>query len=66
MSIDKESAEKILAHLDKDEIAQLACDLVNIPSPTGKEKGVAEFIMDWFKANGLRSVRQKSRQDSNS
>ena len=63
MSIDKESAEKVLTHLDRDELAQLGCDLVNIPSPTGEEKGIAEFILDWFKANGLRSVRQEVEVD---
>jgi len=63
MSIDKESAEKVLTHLDRDELAQLGCDLVNIPSPTGEEKGVAEFILDWFKANGLKSVRQEVEVD---
>ncbi len=63
MSIDKESAEKVLTHLDRDELAQLGCDLVNIPSPTGEEKGIAEFILDWFKANGLKSVRQEVEVD---
>ncbi len=59
MSLDKEAAKKVLAHIDRDELAQVACDLVNIPSPTGQEKGVAEYILDWFHANGLKAVRQE-------
>jgi len=63
MPIDKDAAKKVLAQIDGDELAQLACDLVNIPSPTGKEKAVAEFILDWFKANGLKAVRQEVEVD---
>ncbi|MBI4488827.1 MAG: M20/M25/M40 family metallo-hydrolase [Deltaproteobacteria bacterium] len=59
MPIDKEGAKKVLAHLDRDELARLSCDLVNIPSPTGQEKAVAEFILDWYKANGFKAIRQE-------
>jgi len=59
MTINKEWAPKVLAQIDRDELAQLGCDLVNLPSPTGQEKAVAEYILDWFKANGLRAVRQE-------
>jgi acetylornithine deacetylase/succinyl-diaminopimelate desuccinylase-like protein len=58
MPVDKQVAKQVLANLDKDELAQLACDLVNIPSPTGQEKAIAEFILDWYKANGLKAIRQ--------
>jgi acetylornithine deacetylase/succinyl-diaminopimelate desuccinylase-like protein len=58
MPVDKQVAKQVLANLDKDELAQLACDLVNIPSPTGQEKAIAEFILDWHKANGLKAIRQ--------
>jgi acetylornithine deacetylase/succinyl-diaminopimelate desuccinylase-like protein len=63
MALDKEIAKKVLAEIDRDELAQLGCDLVNIPSPTGQEKAVAEFILDWFKANGLKTVRQEVEVD---
>jgi len=46
MAIDVGLAKKVLAEIDRDELTQLACDLVNIPSPTGHEKAVAEFILD--------------------
>ncbi|TAJ80865.1 M20/M25/M40 family metallo-hydrolase, partial [bacterium] len=63
MAIDKEAAKKVLAHIDRNELAQLACDLVNIPSPTGQEKGVADYILNWFQANGLKAVRQEVEVD---
>jgi len=58
MSHDKDTAQKVLAQIDHDELAQLGCDLTSIPSPTGQEKAIAEFILNWFEANGLKAVRQ--------
>ena len=58
MAFDTDAAQKVLAQIDRDELAQLGCDLTSIPSPTGQEKAVAEFILAWFAANGLKAVRQ--------
>ncbi|MGE5306899.1 MAG: M20/M25/M40 family metallo-hydrolase [Alphaproteobacteria bacterium] len=58
MGVDREAANRVLAHIDRDELAQLGCDLTSIPSPTGQEKAVAEFILDWFRANSIKAVRQ--------
>ena len=58
MALDKEAAQKILAQIDREELAQLGCDLTSIPSPTGKENAIAEFILAWFEKNGLKAVRQ--------
>jgi len=58
MALDKKAAAHVLAQIDRDELAQLGCDLTNIPSPTGQEKAVAEFILDWYAASGLKAVRQ--------
>src|SRR5438445_2644616 len=58
MALDKDTAKKVLAQIDRDELAQLGCNLTSIPSPTGQEKAIAEFILAWFEANGLRAVRQ--------
>ncbi len=57
--MNKDDVRRILAQIDRDELAQLACDLTSIPSPTGQEKEVAEFIMAWFEGNGLKAVRQE-------
>jgi len=59
MAMNQEAAKKVLAQIDKGELAQLACELVNIPSPTGQEKAIAEFILGWYQANGLKAVRQE-------
>jgi acetylornithine deacetylase/succinyl-diaminopimelate desuccinylase-like protein len=58
MALDKQAAQKVLAQIDRNELAQLGCELTSIPSPTGKEKAIAEFILAWFAANGLKAVRQ--------
>src|SRR5205807_9874621 len=58
MALDQDAAKRILAEIDRDELAQLGCDLTSIPSPTGREKAIAEFILSWFAANGLKAVRQ--------
>ncbi|MDP2606124.1 MAG: M20/M25/M40 family metallo-hydrolase [Deltaproteobacteria bacterium] len=58
MAIDKQAASKVLAQIDRDELAQLGCDLTTITSPTGQEKAIAEFILHWFEANGIKAVRQ--------
>jgi acetylornithine deacetylase/succinyl-diaminopimelate desuccinylase-like protein len=58
MAIDKQAATKVLAQIDRDELAQLGSDLTTIPSPTGQEKAIAEFILHWFETNGIKAVRQ--------
>jgi acetylornithine deacetylase/succinyl-diaminopimelate desuccinylase-like protein len=58
MALDKAAAKNVLAQIDRDELARLGCDLTSIPSPTGQEKAIAEFILAWFESNGLKAVRQ--------
>jgi len=31
---------------------------LSIPSPTGQEKAIADYILAWFEANGIKPVRQ--------
>jgi acetylornithine deacetylase len=59
MPIDREAAGAVLAAIDRDELAQLGCDLVNHPSPTGQEAAVADFILEWYRANGIKPIRQE-------
>jgi acetylornithine deacetylase/succinyl-diaminopimelate desuccinylase-like protein len=59
MPFDKEAAKLVLSLIDRDELAQLGSDLTSIPSPTGQEKAIAEFILNWFAASGLKAVRQE-------
>jgi acetylornithine deacetylase/succinyl-diaminopimelate desuccinylase-like protein len=63
MAFDSDAAKRVLAEIDRDEVAQLGCDLTSIPSPTGKEKAIAEFILNWFEANGIKTVRQEVEVD---
>jgi acetylornithine deacetylase/succinyl-diaminopimelate desuccinylase-like protein len=63
MALDQAAAKKVLAQIDRNELARLGCDLTSIPSPTGQEKAIAEFILDWFSANGLKAVRQDVEPD---
>ena len=63
MPLDQEAAKQVLSQIDRGELAQLGCDLTSIPSPTGQEKAIAEFILAWFEANGLKAVRQEVEVD---
>lgn len=63
MPVDEEAARTVLAQIHRDELAQLACDLVDIASPTGLEAAVADFILDWYRANGLKAIRQEVEKD---
>src|ERR671929_35066 len=59
MPFDEAVARRVLAEIDPDEVAQLGCDLVNCPSPTGGEAPVAEYMLDWFARHGLKAIRQE-------
>jgi acetylornithine deacetylase/succinyl-diaminopimelate desuccinylase-like protein len=61
--LDDELAQRVLAQIDRNELAQLGCDLTGIPSPTGQEKAIAEFILGWFDRNGIKPVRQEVEPD---
>jgi acetylornithine deacetylase/succinyl-diaminopimelate desuccinylase-like protein len=63
MALDHNAAKKVLAQIDRDELAELGCRLACIPSPTGQEKAIAEFILAWFEGNGLKAVRQEVEPD---
>jgi acetylornithine deacetylase/succinyl-diaminopimelate desuccinylase-like protein len=51
--------EEILKHITREELATLTKDLVDIPSPTGHERAIGEFILDWYRSHGLRTVSQE-------
>lgn len=56
--LDAKQVSKVLSHIDQKELVDLGCKLVGIPSPTGYERKVGEFVADWFEAAGLRTTRQ--------
>lgn len=47
-----------LKRIDRDELLQIACDLVNIPSPTGSEKACADYIVGRYRAAGIKVLPQ--------
>jgi len=51
--------DDVLKRINRDEVAQLTKELVDIPSPTGSERAIGEFIIGWFQRHGIRTVRQE-------
>ncbi|HXE89957.1 MAG TPA: M20/M25/M40 family metallo-hydrolase [Terriglobales bacterium] len=43
----------ILAQIDEEALVTMACDVVNIPSPTGEEQAMAEYMAQTFDRMGL-------------
>ena len=40
----------------RDELVRIACDLVNIPSPTGSEKACADYVIGRYRAAGIQPL----------
>ena len=56
---DQRTVADVLKRIDRDELSQLTKELVDIPSPTGAERAIGEFILRWFSRNGIKSVGQE-------
>ena len=52
-SLDANLVEKILAGVHEEEIIAMGCDVINIPSPTGKELQMAEYMQRALHSLGL-------------
>jgi acetylornithine deacetylase/succinyl-diaminopimelate desuccinylase-like protein len=57
--VDPKDKDNVVKRINRDELAQLTKDLVDISSPTGSEKAIGEFILDWYARNNIRPVRQE-------
>jgi len=53
------NVDQILKHIDEQEIVKLTCNLVDIPSRTGNERAVGEFVREWLRGFGIRSFLQE-------
>ena len=42
--LDSKLVERIVAEVREDEIISMCCDVINIPSPTGQELPMAEYM----------------------
>lgn len=59
MPVDTALAERVLKQIKPNEAAELGRDLANVLSPTGHEREIAEFILSWYKTNGIKPIRQE-------
>ena len=57
--ISQKDQTEVLRRIEREELAELTKDLVDIPSPTGSEKAIGEFIIAWFARHGIKTVRQQ-------
>ncbi len=51
--------QRVVDGIRRDELAELTRLLVDIPSPTGQEREIGEFILSWYAEHGLETVRQE-------
>ncbi len=58
MQTDQATLEKVFSHIDREELARLAMDVVSIPTPTGSEEEVARFIHGWLREQGIETFLQ--------
>lgn len=57
--LDPSLVDRILAEVREDEIVAMSCDVINIPSPTGEELRMAEYMRDVLSAIGLNITWQE-------
>jgi acetylornithine deacetylase len=55
----EQDKERILKGITRDECAELTKQLCDIPSPTGSEREIGEFILDWYARHGIKRIRQE-------
>ena len=51
--LDAKLSEKILAEVKEEEIVAMSCEVINIPSPTGGELQMAEYMQNTLRQLGL-------------
>ena len=56
MTLDRD-AQRVLDHIDVDELVKVALDLGNIDSPTGSEGLVGEYVFDWLARQGIKAQK---------
>jgi acetylornithine deacetylase/succinyl-diaminopimelate desuccinylase-like protein len=52
-------SDDVLGYVDEQSVARLARDMIDIPSPVGGERALAEYLAARFKAAGLRTEMQE-------
>ena len=51
--------ERVTAQLSENRLVELLCDLVNIPSPTGSEQAMGEYLLRHFRSLGIEARAQE-------
>ena len=57
--VSEQDKKNVVDRIQREELAELTKALVDIPSPTGSEKAIGEFILDWYSRHGIKPVRQE-------
>ena len=57
--VSEQDRKNVINRIQREELAQLTKDLVDIPSPTGSEKAIGEFILSWYSRHGIKALRQE-------
>ncbi len=57
--LDPNLVEKILAEVKEDDIVAMSCDVINIPSPTGEELQMAQYMQKTLQQLGLHVTWQE-------
>ena len=57
--ISEKDKDEILKGITRDECAELTKQLCDIPSPTGSEREIGEFILDWYARHGIKPICQE-------
>jgi acetylornithine deacetylase/succinyl-diaminopimelate desuccinylase-like protein len=57
--IEEQDRANVIKRINREELAELTKQLVDISSPTGSEKAIGEFILAWYTRHNLKPVRQE-------
>jgi len=57
--IQEQDRANVIKRINREELAELTKQLVDISSPTGSEKAIGEFILAWHVRHNLKPVRQE-------
>ena len=59
VGLDPKLMERILREVKEEEIVAMSCDVINIPSPTGGELQMAQYMQNTLRAMGLEMTWQE-------
>src|SRR5579862_9429785 len=59
LKLEPKLAERVVAEVREDEIVAMACDVINIPSPTGEELQMGQYMQNALRQLGLNVTWQE-------